>query len=87
MNRPARNASGIDPEHDIWEREMRRLSVSTRLLAVVLAAIVARILVSGLTVVSGIAATLIASLTFAALLLARYVGRHEPVAPARTSPR
>lgn len=57
---------------------MRRLAVHTRLLIVVLLAIVARILLSGLTVVNGIAALICASLALATLLLSRYGHRHEP---------
>ncbi len=70
--------SRIDSQHAVWEREMRRLGLSTRLFAVVLAAIVARILISGLTVTSGIVAAVSALLTLVSLLLTRYGHRHEP---------
>jgi hypothetical protein len=45
------------------EREMRRLAMSTRLFAVILAAVVTRILMAGLTVTSGIVAAAGALLT------------------------
>jgi hypothetical protein len=70
-------------KHDVWEREMRRLGVSTRVLAAVLLALIARILVSGLTLAGGVAAMVCAALTLASLLLTRYGRRHEP--PQRRS--
>jgi hypothetical protein len=64
---------------------MRRLGVTTRLFAVILAAVVARILISGLTVTSGIVAAVTALLTLASLLLTRYGRRHEPSSRRSTS--
>jgi hypothetical protein len=75
---PRAKPSRIDPQQAVWEREMRRLGVSTRLFAVVLAAVVARILISGLTVTSGIVAAITALLTLVSMLLTRYGHRHEP---------
>jgi hypothetical protein len=75
----------IDPQHAVWEREMRRLGVGTRLFVIILAAIVARILISGLTVSSGIVAAVSALLTLASLLLTRYGRRREPSSRRSTS--
>jgi hypothetical protein len=75
---PRAKPSQSDSQHAVWEREMRRLGVSTRLFAVVLAAVVARILISGLTVTSGIVAAITALLTLVSMLLTRYGHRHEP---------
>jgi hypothetical protein len=77
--------SRIEPQHDVWEREMRRLSVGIRLFAVILAAVVARILIAGLTVTSGVIAAVSAVLTLASLLLKRYGHRHEPSSRRSTS--
>jgi hypothetical protein len=82
---PLAKPSRTDPQHAVWEREMRRLGVSTRLFAVILAAVVARILISGLTVTSGIVAAVTALLTLASLLLTRYGRRHEPSSRRSTS--
>lgn len=67
-----------DLKHAIWEREMRRLVVITRLLAAVVLALVVRILILGPTLTTVLTATVIAVLTVASLLLTRYGHRHEP---------
>src|ERR1700722_112424 len=82
---PRAKPSRIDPQHAVWEREMRRLVVSTRMFAVILAAVVARILLSGLTVTNGIVAAGSALLTLASLLLTHYGRRHEPSSRRSTS--
>jgi hypothetical protein len=64
---------------------MRRLVVSTRMFAVILAAVVARILISGLTVTNGIVAAVSALLTLASLLLTHYGCRHGPSSRRSTS--
>jgi 4-amino-4-deoxy-L-arabinose transferase-like glycosyltransferase len=81
----ASSPSNNDLRHAIWEREMKRLGVVTRLLAAVLLALVARILIFGSTVTTGLTATVIAALTLASLLLTRYGRRHEP--PPSSQPR
>jgi hypothetical protein len=82
---PQAKPSRIDPQHAVWEREMRRLGVSIRLFAVILAAVVARILIAGLTVASGVIAAVSAVLTLASLLLKRYGHQHEPSSRRSTS--
>jgi hypothetical protein len=74
VNTPSR----INRQHAIWEREMRRLRVTSRVLAAALLAVVARIIIAGLTLTSGLTATVIAALTVASSLLTRHGHRHEP---------
>ncbi len=78
MSQPVRPSRSRDAQHAVWEREMRRLGLSTRLLAVVLLAVLARIAIGGLTAVNGVAAGVSGSLTLASLLLTRYGRRREP---------
>jgi hypothetical protein len=61
-----------------WEREMRRLRVIVRLLAVVLLALAARMVVSGINAVIGVTGGIVAGLLVAALLLTREGRRLEP---------
>jgi hypothetical protein len=63
---------------------MRRLGVTTRLLAAVLLAVIARMLIFGPTLTTGLTATVIAALNLASLLLTRYGRRHEPVSQRST---
>jgi hypothetical protein len=54
-------------------------------LAAALFAVVARIIISGLTLATGLTATVIAALTLASSLLTRYGHRHEPALRRSTS--
>ncbi len=72
------NPSSINRQYAIWEREMRRLRVSTRLLATALVAVLARIILAGPTAMTGLVAAVFAVLTLASLLLSHYGQRREP---------
>lgn len=69
------------------QREMRQLGVGTRLLAAVLLALVARILIFGPTLGTGLNATVIAALALASSLLTRYGQKHEPTSRRSDSSR
>jgi hypothetical protein len=80
-DRKNRRAVGLD--RAAWEREMRRLIVSNRLLSAVLVAVTVRMIVSGLTLASGFTVAIIAVLLLASLLLTRQGHRLEPPPPPR----
>lgn len=85
-HRKDRRAAGLD--RAAWEREMRRLIVSNRVLSAVLVAVTVRMVVSGLTLASGFTVLIVAILLVASLLLTRQGHRLEPPpAPRRTSER
>ena len=85
-HRKDRRAAGLD--RAAWEREMRRLIVSNRVLSAVLVAVTVRMVVSGLTLASGVTVVIVAILLVASLLLTRQGHRLEPPpAPRRTSER
>jgi Flp pilus assembly protein protease CpaA len=85
-HRKNRRTAGLD--RAAWEREMRRLIVSNRLLSAVLLAVTVRMIVSGLTLASGFTVAIIAVLLLASLLLTRQGHRLEPPpAPRRASHR
>jgi hypothetical protein len=72
----------------VWEREMRNLRIIVRLLAIVLAVLVARALLSGATLAVGVAGATVAILLLAALGLSRQGRRLQPRderAPADTA--
>jgi hypothetical protein len=64
---------------------MRQLTTCTRLLAAVLLALAARLVISGPTPVSALAATVVAALLLVSLLLTRQGRRHQP-GPQSTPP-
>jgi hypothetical protein len=78
----ARGATGSQPSHPLeragWERMMRRLRVSVRLLGVVMLAVIARMAVSGPTPTSVLSASVIGTMLIVALRLIRYGHRIEP---------
>ncbi|MGZ6617251.1 MAG: hypothetical protein ACXVFQ_22860 [Solirubrobacteraceae bacterium] len=78
-----RNETEVD--RVVWERAMRQLGMCTRLLAAVLVALGARLVISGPTPVSAVAATIIAGLLLAALLLTRQGRRHQPGSQSSTA--
>jgi Flp pilus assembly protein protease CpaA len=85
-HRRHRRAAGLD--RAAWEREMRRLIMSNRLLSAVLLAVTVRMIVSGLTLTTGFTVVIIAILLVASLLLTRQGHRLEPPpTPRRTSRR
>lgn len=61
-----------------WEREMRRLSIGRRVLLVVLLAVAARVIASGLNFASGLSLAIVVALFAASLLLTRQGRRLEP---------
>lgn len=65
----------------MWEREMRRLRFTSRLLATVAGALLLRIAVSGLTFATGFSLAIVIALLIGALLLHRQGRRIEPRAP------
>jgi hypothetical protein len=71
--------AGITLSRAIWEREMRNLRTIVRLLAIVLAVLVARALLSGVTLAMGVAGATVAVLLLAALGLSRQGRRLELV--------
>jgi hypothetical protein len=75
-------------ERGVWEREMRRLLVIARILAVVLLALGVRAVVSGLTTVTGVATGVVAVLLIVSLALTRQGRRLEPSSrkPLRDEP-
>jgi hypothetical protein len=83
-HRKNRRAAGLD--RAAWEREMRRLVVSNRVLSAVLLAVTVRMIVSGLTFASGFVVAIVAILLVASLLLTRQGHRLEPT-PRRISQR
>jgi Flp pilus assembly protein protease CpaA len=80
-HRKNRPAAGLD--RATWEREMRRLIVSNRLLSAVLVAVTVRMVVSGLTFASGFTVAIVAILLVASLLLTRHGHRLEPPPTSR----
>ena len=81
-SRPAAVGSGARVKREMWEREMRRVRFATRLLATVAGALLLRIAVSGLTLVTGFSLAVVVVLLIGALLLHRQGRRIEP----RSSP-
>lgn len=80
------NAGRSGPQRAIWERAMRRLRVSVRLLGVVLLALGARMVITGVTVLSALTAAIIAGLLFASMHLAHQGRRLEPRQDADREP-
>jgi hypothetical protein len=74
----AREVPVSSTQRAIWEREMRRLSIGRRVLVVVLLALAARVIVSGLNFASGLSLAIAAALFVASLLLTRQARRLEP---------
>jgi hypothetical protein len=66
---------------EMWEREMRRLRISARLLAAATGALVLRLAVSGLTFATGLGLAILVALLIGALLLLRQGRRIEPPSP------
>lgn len=82
---PTRRTSATtqaEARHASWEREMKRLSVITRLLASVWLALGVRMLITGPALTSGLLAGVIAGLLLAAIWLTRRGHRVEPSLPA-----
>jgi hypothetical protein len=75
--RTARAPSKAEVRRALWEREMRRLRLTTWALAVVLVALIARSLIAGLSVAAELSGPVVA-LLLAAVLLARQGRRIEP---------
>ena len=69
----------------MWEREMRGLRLSARLLAAVAGALLLRIAISGLTFAIGVGLAIVMMLLIGALVLHRQGRRIEPRSPP--SPR
>lgn len=65
-------------ERKVWEREMRTVRTVVRILTVVLLALLARALITGLTTPLAIAAIIIGGLLLAALALYRRGRAIEP---------
>ena len=65
----------------MWEREMRRLRFSARLLAAVAGALLLRIAVSGLTFATGFGLAIVIVLLIVAVALYRQGRRIEPRSP------
>ena len=62
----------------IYEQAMRRLAAMVRILSVVLAALVARSVIDGLTLTLGFAAGIVAALLVSAVALLRQGRRFKP---------
>ncbi len=77
------SASQAEVVQAIWEREMRRLSVITRLLGTVLLALGARMLVTGPTLSSAVTAGVTVILLLAAILLTRRGRKLKPASSLR----
>jgi hypothetical protein len=71
----------LELERAVWERVMRRLHVINRLLTAVLLALGVRMIVSGLSFASGLAAAIIAVLLVASLALTSHGRQLEPRSP------
>jgi hypothetical protein len=65
-------------ERKVWEREMRTVRTVVRILSVVLAALLARALITGLTTPLAIAVVIVGGLLLAALALYRRGRAIEP---------
>jgi hypothetical protein len=72
-----------DAERLMWERTMRRLRVSTRLLAAVLLALLVRMLAIGANLLLGLTAVVVAALLLGSLLITSQGRRLEPRRPRR----
>jgi len=73
----------------VWERSMKRLRVSTRLLGAILLALLARMIIVGATLITALTSAIIAVLVIASVLLTR-MGKHlepQPAPPARAGGR
>lgn len=77
---PAGGSPGID--RLVWERVMRRLHVTARLLAAVLLALAARMILGGPSLVIDLMTAVTAAILLASLLLIRHGRGLEP--PERT---
>jgi len=77
--------SQIDVRHALWQREMRRLVVLSRLLGAVLLALGARILIVGPNLTTELTTAAIVTLLIAAIVLARCGRRHPPAPPPSDS--
>ena len=78
--------SRTELERVVWEREMRRLRVGSRVLVVVLVALIARGIVSGVNPVLAFTAAVIVGLLIACLRLAHQGRELEPSACAERRP-
>ena len=78
ITRTARAPSKAEVRRALWEREMRRLRLTTWVLAAVLLALIARSLILGLTVAAELSGPIVAGLLLAAVLLTRQGRRIEP---------
>jgi hypothetical protein len=74
-------ASRSDLERAIWDREMRRLRMATRLLSAVLLALVARMIISGPRFATELSAAIITLILLATLCLTRRGRRLRPPQP------
>ena len=81
----ARSARGTGGglERAVWEREMRRLGVATRVLLVVLLVLAVRVVGSGLNTAAAVSLVIVCGLLAAASLLTRQGRRLEPPAAHR----
>ncbi len=82
MNRARGGLSGaggpVDLDRPIWEREMKRLRVLTRLFATITLALIARLLKTGLSTSGVAAAGLVGALFLGSLWLSHLGHRIEP---------
>jgi hypothetical protein len=76
-----------EAQHPAWEREIKRVRLTARLLAAALLALCIRSLVSGVTFASILTATILAALLLTALLLTRYGQKIEPKESVQAAPR
>jgi hypothetical protein len=73
-------------ERAVWEREMRRLRVSVRLLTAILLALATRSIAAGITPTLGLTGAIVAVLLISSLVLTNHGRRLEPPAsPERRS--
>jgi hypothetical protein len=75
------NTNRRELERAVWERVMKRLRISTRMLSAILLALLARVIVSGLSVATELSAAIITPLLLGSVLLTRHGHRLEPRQP------
>ena len=68
-------------ERAVWEREMKRLRLSARLLGAVLVALGVRVVVSGINVTIAVTAGIVTGLLVLCLVFTRQGRRLEPTSP------
>jgi hypothetical protein len=76
------DTSRLELERAVWERVMKRLRVSTRVLSLVLIALLIRMTASGPSVAAEVAGAIVAGLLLASVLLTRQGHQIEPPTPA-----